>query len=43
MIPRLKDAIVSLAGNSTPFEITDGKISNWDYGEKENAKLNTMR
>ncbi len=33
MIPRLKDAIVSLAGNSTPFEITDGKISNWDYGE----------
>ena len=33
MIPRLKDAIVSLAGNTTPFEITDGKISNWDYGE----------
>jgi hypothetical protein len=33
MIPRLKDAIVSLAGNTTPFEITDGKISRWDSGE----------
>ena len=33
MIPRLKDAIVSLAGNTTPFEITDEKISRWDYGE----------
>ena len=33
MTPRLKDAIVSLAGNITPFEITDGKISRWDSGE----------
>ena len=33
MTPRLKDAIVSLAGNTTPFEITDGKISRWDSGE----------
>jgi len=33
MTPRLVEAIRSLAGNNTPFEITDGKISNWDYGE----------
>ena len=33
MIPRLKDAIVSLAGGTTPFEITDGLITNWDYAE----------
>jgi hypothetical protein len=33
MIPRLKDAIVSLVGNTTAFEITDGAITNWDYSE----------
>ena len=33
MIPRLKDAIFSLAGSTTPFEITDGLITNWDYAE----------
>ena len=33
MIPRLKDAIVSLVGNTTSFEITDGAITNWDYSE----------
>ena len=33
MIPRLKDAIVSLVGNTTAFEITDGVITNWDYSE----------
>ena len=33
MIPRLKDAIVSLVGNTTAFEITDELITNWDYSE----------
>ena len=33
MIPGLKDAIVSLVGNTTAFEITDGAITNWDYSE----------
>ena len=33
MEPRIVEAIKSLAGNDTPFEITDGVISNWDYGD----------
>jgi hypothetical protein len=33
MIPRLKDAIVSLVGNTTAFETTDGAITNWDCSE----------
>ena len=30
---RLVDAIKSLAGSTTAFEITDGLITNWDYAE----------
>jgi len=33
MIPRLIDAIKSLAGNDTAFEIENEKIVSWDTGE----------
>ena len=33
MRPELRNAVRSLAGSTTPFEITDGLITNWDYAE----------
>ena len=33
MIPRLIEAIKSLAGNDTAFEIENEKIVSWDTGE----------